>query len=594
MNSIIATSARWIKAAIAACLLAATSASAADPATARLPGIWHAALQTPAGTFALEMTVTRSADGALAASLESIDQAPGQAISVSQVSVVNEQITLKIDAIAASFEGRYDAAKDRLAGTWHQGPILPLDWTRGPVPRQPSVAGIDGVWRATLTRDGRALRLILHVTTSARGTRAKLDSPDMGIAGMDVTELAREGGRVHLRVPLAKVNFDAELGEPATMSGAWLREGIAPVTVSFARDADGAGAPARPQASLAPHDYTEQQVQFTNPAAQIALAGTLTLPRGAGPFTAAVLISGSGPQDRDETIFGHRIFAVLADHLTRHGIAVLRFDDRGVGHSGGDFGSATNADFASDVGAAVAFLARQPGIDARAIGLIGHSQGGIVGPLVALRDPSIAYLVLMAAPATSMGELLLAQRHMAGALQGQNASTLTAADSALRQIYAATSQAGSRAQAHERVKALLTPDVLRQLGVAPGQEAVLADEFSGDWLRDVLRYNAPATLAQLRMPILAINGSLDRQVPSEPNLAAIGRATASNPDVTRMQLAGLNHLFQHARSGAIAEYRDIAETFAPTALEAISGWIGDRFGPTRARLALGRDASAPH
>lgn len=572
-----------IRSIVFACLLAViSSAYAAGSPPTNLAGQWHGALQTAAGTFALELTVKQDDHGTLLASLESVDQAPGQAIAVSRVQLDKDSLKLEIAALAATYEGRFDVAQSRWLGTWQQGLSLPLTWTRGPLPPLPRIDGIDGTWRATLARDGKDLRLILRISTSERGTRARLDSPDMGVAGLDVAELSREGDRVHLRVPVANVTFDAELGDQAMrMGGAWQREGQPPVRVTFSR----APAPApvagqRPQAPRPPFPYAVEPVRVANASAHIALAGTLTLPQGRGPFAAAVLITGSGPQDRDETLYGHKPFAVLADHLTRNGIAVLRLDDRGVGESGGDFGSASIADFASDARAAVDFLAARPEIDARGIGLIGHSEGGIVGPLAATHNPAVAYLVLLAAPGTGMAELLLSQRRMAGAMQGQDAASLTAYESALARLYEAAGKAKNRAAARADITALLTPAQMRQLHITAAQTPAMIEEFSSDWLRDALHYDAASTLGALSVPILALNGSLDQQVGADVNLGAIRQATANNPKVTTLKLDGLNHMFQSARNGAIAEYAEITQTFAPTAMDTISAWISARFrGP---------------
>lgn len=565
-----------------ACLFAIASAAAAA-APPSLPGLWHATLQTAAGSYALELSVRQDAQGTLSASLESVDQAPGQAIAISGIALDKDQLTLKIDDLGAAYEGQFDASQDAWRGTWRQGRALPLTWLRGPVPQLPQVGGVDGDWRATLNRNGVDLRLILHIRSSAHGTRAKLDSPDMGIAGLEVAELRRDGDRIHFRVPQASAVFDGELSDKASsLSGRWQRQGMPSATLRFSRPMEAAPlAAARPQTPHAPFAYRVEPVRFANAQSRNSLAGTLTLPAGSGPFAAAILVSGSGPQDRDETLFGHKPFAVLADHLTRQGIAVLRFDDRGVGESGGLFDGASNADLAGDVRAAVDFLIAQPGINPKAVGLIGHSQGGIVGPLAALHNPAVGYLVLLAAPATGMAEVLLVQRRLTAAMQGQAGASLATHEAALVTLLEASARAPDRAAATARVGALLTPELMRQLGQADTQKPALVGELTSDWLRDVLHYDAPATLGGLTIPILALNGSLDRQVPAEANLAAIRQASAANRDVTTLQLAGLNHLFQGARSGAIAEYAEISETFAHSALGTISGWITARFGGPR-------------
>jgi pimeloyl-ACP methyl ester carboxylesterase len=573
---------------VAACLIAlSASAIAADTSpTKNALGHWHGSLQTPSGGMALELNIYQPATGPIAATLESIDQAPGQLIPISVVKIEGEDLKLTMDAITASYEGHFDAGKGEWIGNWQQGMSLPLTWSRGAIPAVPTIQGLDGTWRASLQRNGVELRLILHIVSTSRGTIAKLDSPDMGLAGLSVTDLSRTGDRVHFSVPLANVVFEGDLSKnAASFGGSWQRQGQPEAKVNFVRAPESKPAA---QTTQAPVDYAIEDVTFPNPQANISLAGTLTKPRGDGPFAAAVLITGSGPQDRDETVWGHRPFAVLADYLTRNGIAVLRVDDRGVGKSGGDFTSAKTADFASDARAAVAFLARRADINAHAVGLIGHSEGGVAGPLAAVDNPAVAYIVLLAAPGTSMPELLTTQRRMAGTLQGRDAASLDAESKAIAKLYEAVASSPDQATARARVSAMLTPKAIANLALNPAAKQTIVDEFTSDWLRGLLQYDAPATLAALKVPVLALDGSLDQQVPPEENLAAIRRALAANPDATTRLLPSLNHMFQTARSGAVAEYAEIDETIAPIALQAIGEWINARFAPGASAVATRR------
>lgn len=558
----------------AACVFLTSTLVHAAGNPAPLAGTWHATLQTSSAGLALELTVRQDPGGAFSASLESVDQAPGQPIAVEHVTLDQEKLTLSLAAIGAGYEGRYQAATGAWQGEWRQGRTLPLTWLPGPVPAAPAIAGIDGDWRATLERNGSKLRLVLHVSTGSRGTRARLDSPDIGVTGMDVGELRRDGARVRFRVPLAEVVFVGSLDDAgASLEGRWRRQGLPEARVRFVRDGAGAAAVKPSQAAAPAPPYTASEVRFANADAGIMLAGTLTMPAGAGPHPAAILISGTGPHDRDATTLGHKPFAVLADSLSRRGIAVLRVDERGVGASGGSFDGATNADFTSDVQAAVRFLAQQDGIASKAIGLIGHSQGGAVGPLAAQGNPQVAFLVLLAAPGTPIPELLLAQRRMTGVTQGQSGPTLARNEAALTALFAAAALAPDRPAARASLTALLTPARLKALGITALQGPALVDELSADWLRDLLRYDARRTLAGVTAPILALNGSLDRQVPAAANLAAIRRASAGNRDVTVAELPSLNHLFQHAKTGLMSEYGEIGESFAASAMELIGDWI---------------------
>lgn len=329
--------------------------------------------------------------------------------------------------------------------------------------------------------------------------------------------------------------------------------------------------PKRPQTPKPPFPYRTEEVVVQS-APGVRLAGTLTLPQGKGPFPAAVMITGSGAQDRDETILGHKPFAVIADRLTRDGIAVLRVDDRGFAGSTGDFASATDDDFAVDAASNVAFLRSRPDIDPARIGLIGHSEGGLVAPKVAAKDTKIAFIVLMAGPGVPLSEVLKLQRAKLAPAMGQNPEQIRRLQDLLDHVDAAMRGAKDEAEANSRAVTVIKAeggDLVRQ----PGAAESLAAQLSSGWMRDLVDYDPAPTLAKVRCPILALNGSKDGQVPPEQNLPAIRAATRANPDVTIVELPGLNHLFQTANTGAVGEYADIEETIAPIALDTMSAWI---------------------
>lgn len=271
--------------------------------------------------------------------------------------------------------------------------------------------------------------------------------------------------------------------------------------------------PDRPQTPTPPLPYAVEQVGFAPAGQGFRLSGTLTLPRGAGPHPAIVLVPGSGEVDRDGTLFGHQFYSVLADHLTRQGFAVLRNDKRGIGRSGGDFATATTYDFATDLEAALAFLRRRPGIDATRIGLVGHSEGALVGIIVAARDPALAFLVLMAGNGVPMGELLSGR------------------------------------------------------GAAQDDPAAM-----GPWMRTLLSIDPRPLLRDISCPVLALAGDKDRVVAADANLPALRQALAANPDAQVHRLPGLNHFFQTAHSGEFSEVASIEETMSPRALALISDW----------------------
>ena len=314
----------------------------------------------------------------------------------------------------------------------------------------------------------------------------------------------------------------------------------------------------------------------------VKLAGTLTLPPGKGPFPVVVLIAGSGAHDRDETIFGHKPFAVIADRLTRDGIAVLRTDKRGFAKSTGDFASATDDDFAVDAAANVAFLRKRPDIDPKRIGLIGHSEGGIVAPKVAVKDPKIAFIVLMAGPGVPLSEVLRAQREALSPAMGATQEQIRRSQALTDHVNAAMRGAKDDADAEARALKVIKAEA-GDLITQPGQAELMAKQLSSGWMRTLVDYDPGPTLAKVKCPILALNGSKDLQVPPEQNLPAIRGATKANKDVTILELPSLNHLFQTAKTGAVGEYADIEETVAPVALDTMSDWIRKHTAPTSGR-----------
>jgi pimeloyl-ACP methyl ester carboxylesterase len=343
--------------------------------------------------------------------------------------------------------------------------------------------------------------------------------------------------------------------------------------------------PNRPQEPKPPFPYQVEDVGFESGA--VHLAATLTVPAGKGPFPAAVLITGSGAQNRDEELFGHKPFLVLADALTRAGIAVLRADDRGVGGSSGTVSGSTTSDFADDALAAMRFLKSRAEIDPARVGLIGHSEGGIVGPLAAARAPEdVAFVVLIAGTGVPLDEVILRQTELlmraGGAAPAEISAQTTQAKSIMDLVKAGADSVAIRTALLAQVEAQLAalPDSAR---AAAGDPEVLADAALGGtlnpWFRFAVSLDPRVALQQVRCPVLAVNGSLDLQVDPNQNLPEIERALreAGNRDVTILRLPGLNHLLQTAQTGSTAEYATIEETMNRAALDAIRDWILARF-----------------
>lgn len=447
---------------------------------------------------------------------------------------------------------------------------------------QGNAARLPGVWSGAVDAGGTALRLSLAVERRADGSLGgTLTSVDQGGAQVPVNVLPRGDTAVQIEMVGVPLTLQARVSANGdTLAGAWEQAGRSD-RFTLVRGAKAAG-PARPQEPKRPFPYREEEVAFQS-VPGVRLAGTLTLPQGRGPFPAAILITGSGPQDRDETLVGHKPFLVLADYLTRRGIAVLRYDERGVGGSTGSFAAATSEDFARDTEAAVGFLAARPEIARRKIGLVGHSEGGLIAPMVAARSNGVAFVVMLAGPGLRGDSLLRAQGAALLRASGAGEELIRQSDAVQARIFAAVLAGGDSAAVVRRVREALLA------GMTPAQRASAGtlDPLPANvqavltpWFRFLLAYDPQPALRRLKVPTLALNGSLDLQVPAKPNLAAIDAAlrAGGNRDFRTVELPGLNHLFQTARTGLLTEYGQIEETFAPAALEAVASWIVQRFG----------------
>ena len=430
-----------------------------------------------------------------------------------------------------------------------------------------------GTWAGALPLGaGMKLRLVFHIAHAPGGLTATLDSVDQNAFGIPASAAMEAGDTVKIEIAKIGATFSGKLGQGGQSLSGDFSQGGRLIPLALTRETAGAAAVTlnRPQTPQKPYPYIEEDVSYAS-AGGVRLAGTLTLPKGAGPFPAAVLIAGSGPNRRDEDVFGHKLFLVLADHLTRHGIAVLRYDKRGLGGSTGDYKAATSADFAADAEASAAYLRSRPEIEARHVGLIGHSEGGLIAPMVAARDPRIGFVVLMAGPGERGDRILLAQQRLIGKAMGASDDALAKGAATNRKLYAAVEGAKDQADAEAKARAVLV-----EAGLPPEAVEKAAQQVSSNWIRFFLVYDPVPALRQVKCPVLAVNGSKDLQVPPEDDLAAIKAALAQNSDVQAVELEGLNHLFQTAKTGAPSEYAEIEETMSPRVLDLITAWIEAR------------------
>lgn len=433
-----------------------------------------------------------------------------------------------------------------------------------------------GNWVGALKTPAINLRMALTVKhDSAGGLAGEMISLDQGSAKIPAT-ITAHGDTLVVAMPTAGASYTATLSARGdSLEGSFKQGGALPLAMGKVAALPVAQ---RPQEPKPPFPYDTQSVAFES-VQGVKLSGTLTTPRGAGPFPAVVLVTGSGPQNRDEELLGHKPFLVIADYLARHGIAALRYDDRGTAKSTGNFATATSVDFANDAAAAVHFLQSAPRIAKNRIGIVGHSEGGLIAPMVAARSKDVAFIVLLSGPGIPGDSILLLQQALIAKATGAPQTAIDRAATVNRQLYAAVKNAKDSADAVAKINEVVAKVLAdatpaeRQLGEQQLNSA--RSQLLSPWMRYFLTYDPRPTLQKVHVPVLALGGMRDLQVPANVDLPAIKAAVEAggNKNVRIVELPGLNHLFQTATTGSPTEYGSIEETFSPAALEIIANWI---------------------
>jgi pimeloyl-ACP methyl ester carboxylesterase len=549
-----------------------------------LTGTYAGTLQAGEAQLHLVLHLTQNPNGSFAGTLDSLDQGVFD-IAATHVAKSESKLNLDVASVGAHYEGKISVDHKTIDGIWTQGnATLPLVFHRRAgnaisSKSKDAVFPVEGNWQSALETHGMRLRLQLHVShDTERELVAALDSLDQGVSGLPASNVSLEENDFYLEIPAVAGTFEGKL-DPGknTLSGKWSQAG-AEQDLEFKRS-DEPLPLLRPQNPSPPYPYREGTVSFSNASANVQLAGTLTLPKGTGPFPAVILIAGSGPHDRDETVEGHKPFLVLADFLTRKGIAVLRYDKRGIGNSTGSVDQATTLDFAADAQAAIAYLKSRNEIDPKKLGLIGHSEGAMIAPYVANHSPDITWVVLLAAPATNGEATLINQSALIGEVGGLSGPQLLASLTFDREAYDVVRKEKDPAVMTKKVQQLVKDSGL-DAALPPAALETQLRMLSSPWFRFFLDYDPLPTLQSLKTPTLALYGHKDLQVPPKFNLELTKKALtdAGNKDFDVRELPELNHLFQHAYSGSPTEYAAIEETFAPDALLMISDWILPRAG----------------
>lgn len=448
---------------------------------------------------------------------------------------------------------------------------------------QPSSKFI-GTWEGTLNV-GIELRIVFHISEDGNGgfvTTA--DSPDQSAYELKCDVTTIKNSDLTIKMSDLDASFTGKLVNDSTIEGLFTQRAEFPLVL---KKTEKVQEKIRPQTPQPPFPYKSEEVIYSNADQSLQYGATITIPSGKGPFPAIVLITGSGPQDRDETILGHKLFAVIADHLTKKGFIVVRTDDRGVGKSTGIFIEATTEDFAKDVSSSVDYLLSRPEVDKKKVGLVGHSEGGMIAPIVAVKRKDINFIVLLAGPGVPVIDLMAEQNAAIAKASGATdeiaeeikplfktvaTAIMNAPDSVLAFATASGIIEGWAATKSKEALAELDFETVSKRNTYVFE---MVKEFKTPWFRYFMKFDPGFYLEQLTCKVLALNGEKDIQVISGQNLPGIERSLKkSGSKVYEVkELPGMNHLFQTCTKCNLEEYGKLDETFSPFALQTISDWL---------------------
>ena len=430
-----------------------------------------------------------------------------------------------------------------------------------------SQAQIEGYWKGQIDLGGQQLEMAFNIKAAENGYSATLDVPAQGAFDVPVDKTVFQDNHLQMTLSAMGASYSGTLKGEA-IEGEFTQHGMA-FPLNLAKGEKEAPK-ARPQDPQPPFNYRAEEVTFTNKKEGNTLSGTLTIPEGDGPFPALVLVSGSGQQNRDEELMNHRPFWVIADYLSRRGVAVLRYDDRGMGGSTGEVLNATSMDFSYDAEAAFDFLRNRKEINASQVGILGHSEGGIINFMVAERRPEVAFLVSLAGPAVNGIEVLKEQQAAILRAQGMTEEMVKFSGNANAQMFDIIEASNDRVEADT---------LLRQLLKGWGYNEELTEQTVGQmaspWMYYFLKYDPTDAIVKTNCPALLLNGSKDLQVLASQNLPAYEKIIAEHgkTNLTLREMPDLNHLFQHCETGSPTEYVEIEETISPEVLEAIVEFV---------------------
>jgi dienelactone hydrolase len=442
---------------------------------------------------------------------------------------------------------------------------------------------LTGGWQGTIPAGSKNLYLVFNINKTGTNTYSStFDSPDQKAFGIPCSKIIIKKDSLFVEIANAGITYKGLWNGKTDITGTFRQSGRdLPLNLKLML---------RPQTPKPPFDYVSEDVEYDNADKSVHYGATFTRPKGSGKYPAVIIITGSGTQDRDGTLFGHKLYAVLADFLTKNGIAVLRVDDRGAGKStlGSDFKNITSKDFSYDVETSLNYLETRPDVNKKQLGLIGHSEGGIIAPMVAARRKDVSFIVMWGGPETGGAKLNTEQNAYVLKKLGIDSVAVNAFSNLHNQLLALFASSANQ----EALDAQITPvfdawkktqdqKTLDALYVK-GNSIVGQDVFSMynglykiPWMRFFISYKPEDDLIKVKCQVLAINGGKDTQVDATSNLGLIKEILAKNgnTDVEIKALPGLNHLLQTAQTGDLSEYEKIEETMSPAAMKIISDWI---------------------
>jgi len=567
------------------------------PASAAIdPGDWVGTLMLP-NRATVEFTITIGVRdtgeqwGTISIPSQGVHEAPLDSITFNE-----RTIAFSLASVGAEFSGRTSADGGSVVGVLNQkGKKTPFRLRRPAPPTERP--GLDKIknekqrWEGVAKLPGVDLEFMVTFSPAPTetGWSGVVDIPLQGVKDLALKNVAL-GDEINFTIHLDTVTapppatFILERTTNDHAAGSFTQAGSNfLVEMSLVTDPNETIDLPRPQTPKPPFPYTQREVTYTSPVDGVTLAGTLTVPPGGGRHPVVLMITGSGAQDRDETLLGHKPFWVIADALSRQGVAVLRMDDRGVGGSGGDTLDTVSATNVADVIAGVEFLKAQPEVDPQKIGLIGHSEGGWTAPIAASKTPDIAYIVLLSAPGVTGKELLLIQRDLIRKTAGVPPERRRAERAKQQALLDAIEHGDSDEEIDQKLRLLALAEREGFADAAQFADNIVAQQspmIRSKWYRDILTLDSRPALRTLKIPVLAIAGSIDRQVPPDPDLSNIRAAldSAGNSKSTLVTLPGLNHLLQVAQTGLPGEYLMIQQTISPDVLKLITSWIRERTG----------------